>query len=390
MPQFVFAAYNAQGKKVKGTIDAIKSKEALDQLKDRGLVVSNLTLKGGKRIRFTPDTLMTFTTQMAQLAQSKIPLYEALVIIEQQSRGEAYHPIVLNITEEIKRGVQLSTALSRYPESFSPLYIALVKAGEAVGKIDHSMISLGTLLQKTQKLKRELSGALIYPLILSIFSMLVIGMLLGFVVPSIEGMFEGKELNAFTGFVIGISHFVKDDFYWWLPSLVGIISYFVYRFKSIEGKMQIERQMLHIPLLKKVVILQSMARFLRTMATLQQGGLNLVESLEHAKKVMNNHVLEKVITQCEKKIHEGSFLSKELARSPYIPPIIIRMLKIAEETGDTKSMFEKLADLFEGDLEKILSRVVALAQPVILILMGGVIGLVMLAVLLPLTQMAQL
>lgn len=390
MPQFVFAAYNAQGKKVKGTVEAVKHKEALDQLKGRGLFVSKLALKGGKKIRFSTASLLTFTTQMAQLTQSKIPLYEALLIIEQQSRGESYHPILLNITEEIKRGILLSTALSRYPESFNPLYVALVRAGEAVGQIDHAMSSLSTLLQKSEKLKRELSGALIYPLVLAVFSILVIGMLLGFVIPSIEGMFEGKQLNGFTAFVIGLSHFVKDDFYLWLPSL-GIIGAFVfYRLRTKEGKIQLEKQLMATPLIKKVVILQAMARFLRTMATLQQGGLNLIDSLELSKKVMNNYHLEKTVTSAIKKLHEGSILSKELARSLHIPPIVIRMLKIAEETGDTKSMFEKLADVFEGDLEKILSRVVALAQPVILIVMGGVIGMVMLAVLLPLTQMAQI
>lgn len=390
MPQFVYSAYNAQGKKIKGTIEAIKHKEALDQLKEQGLFVSNLALKGGKKIRFNGESLLTFTAQMAQLTQSKIPLYEALVIIEQQSRGEASHPIVLNLTEEIKRGVLLSYALSKYPDSFNPLYIALVQAGEAVGKIDHAMQSLALLLQKQQKLRRELSGALIYPLVLSIFSLLVIGMLLGFVIPSIEGMFEGKELNGFTACIIGLSHFVKDDFYYWLPALGGICAIGYFRLRSPEGKIALEKRLMQLPLIKKVMILQAMARFLRTMATLQQGGLNLIDSLSHAKKVMNNYHLEKTISQCEKKLHEGGILSKELARSPYVPPIVIRMLKIAEETGDTKSMFEKLAEVFEGDLEKILSRVVALAQPVILIVMGGVIGMVMLAVLLPLTQMAQI
>ena len=336
MPQFVFAAYTAQGKKIKGTVDALKQKEALEQLKERGLVVSSLSIKGGKRIRFTPDSLLTFTTQMAQLTQSKIPLYESLVIIEQQSRGEAYHPIVLNITEEIKRGVQLSSALGRYPESFSPLYIALVRAGEAVGQMDKTMTSLATLLQKQQKLKRELSGALIYPAVLATFSLLVIAMLLGFVIPSIEGMFEGRELNGFTATVIALSHFVKDDYYIYLPTIGIITAFLFYRLKTKEGQIQLEKQLMQTPLIKKVVILQAMARFLRTMATLQQGEMNLIDSLELSKGVMSNHHLEKTVSNCVKRLHEGSILSKELGRSPYIPPIVIRMLKIAEETGDTQ------------------------------------------------------
>lgn len=390
MSQFVYAAYDVQGKKVKGTIEAFKQKEALELLKEQGLYVLNLQLKGKSKIRFNQDSLLTFTTQVAQLIQAKIPLYEALVIIEQQSSQESYHQIIQSLCEEIKRGVPLSAALARYPDSFDTLYIALVKSGEAVGQLELSMNSLGTLLQKQQKLKREITAALVYPMILGSFSLLVIGMLLGFVIPSIEGMFEGRELNGFTAAVIGMSHLVRDDYYIWLPLLLFGGFFTAFKIRTPQGKQKLEKWMMQTPLVKKIVVMQSLARFLRTMATLQKGGLNLIESLELSKKVMNNQTLEKTITQCEKKIHEGGVLSKELARSPHIPPIVIRMLMIAEETGDTRSMFEKLADVFEGDLEKLLNRLVALAQPVILIVMGGVIGLVMLAVLLPLTQMAQL
>jgi general secretion pathway protein F/type IV pilus assembly protein PilC len=284
----------------------------------------------------------------------------------------------------------LSSALSKYPNSFDTLYVSLVAAGEAVGSLGPILSKISLLLEKQSKLKRELGNALIYPSVLAVFSLIVIGALLGFVVPSIEDMFQDKELNGFTKSILFLSHFINEKWWIYIPTLVFGGAFAYMKLKSQRGKEWLENKLMKTPLIKKIVVGAALARFCRTMGTLQEGGLQMVESLKLAEKVMQNRTLELVIRKAKARIVEGSQLTVELKRSSWIPPLMVRLLSIGEETGSVGSMFNKLADIYEGDLEKLLSRTVALAQPVILILMGGFIGLVMVATLLPLTQMASL
>jgi general secretion pathway protein F len=215
-------------------------------------------------------------------------------------------------------------------------------------------------------------------------------MLLGFVVPSIESIFEGRELNAFTATVISVSHFFRD--YWWfyIPAFFGIIFYLVYKIRSPAGKLWIQRNFIKLPLIKTLMVQAAIARFCRTMGTMQQGGMTIMDSLKIARDVMQNVVLEKEIELAEGKIIEGSSLSAEMGRSKWFPPMVSRMLAVGEDSGSTVIMLNKIADMYEEELEKTLDRVMALAQPVILIGMGTVIGFILMAILLPLTDVSSL
>ncbi len=391
MPLYQYLAYDPQGKRHKGVVDALKLKEAKEQLREQGLMVAELGLKGGRRaLRLKGDALLTFTVQLKQLVEANVPLYEALLAVEQQLKNESYHAVIAGLVEEIKRGESLSTALAKYPDSFDPLYISLISAGEAVGALGPVLAKITQLLEKQTKLKRELSNALIYPSILALFSLIVIAALLGFVVPSIEDMFADRELNAFTTLVLGLSHFVTEKWWIYIPTLALTTLFTTLKLKTESGKLWLEQLFMKTPLIKTVVVGAGIARFCRTMGTLQEGGLTIVDSLRLARKVLKNRTLEQVMMRVENRIVEGGQLTQELKRSEWIPPLMVRLLTIGEETGSTASIFNKLADIYEADLEKLLSRVVALAQPVILIVMGGIIGLVMIATLLPLTQMASL
>lgn len=391
MPLYHYTAFDLQGKRHQGVVDAFKEREAKEQLRGQGLMVAKLDIKGGKKgLRLKPEALLSFTMQLKQLVEANVPLFEALLAIEQQLKGESYHVVIVGLCEEIRRGQTLSAALAKYPDSFDTLYVSLVAAGEAVGALGSILAKITLLLERQSKLKRELGNALIYPSILGLFSLIVIGALLGFVVPSIEDMFQDRELNGFTRCVLSLSHFINEKWWFYLPTLIlgGGFAYF--KLKSQRGKEWLEKKLMRTPLLKRIVVGAALARFCRTMGTLQEGGLTMVESLQLSKRVMQNRTLEQVVSKAEGRILEGSQLTVELKRSEWIPPLMVRLLSIGEETGATGSMFNKLADIYEGDLEKLLSRTVALAQPVILILMGGFIGLVMVATLLPLTQMASL
>jgi general secretion pathway protein F/type IV pilus assembly protein PilC len=392
MPLYDYQAFSQQGKKQTGVIEANNEKEAKDKLREKGMMVSKVSAKTrvSSRQNLAGDNLLAFTLQLSQLVNAGVPLYESLVALEDQSQGESYHRILLSLCEQIKAGSSLSDAMKQYPESFDRLYCSMVGAGEAAGALGLILERLTQFLSRQMRLKKEITTALTYPLILSCFCMLIIGVLLGFVVPSIEGIFADRQLNKFTALVLGVSHIFR--YYWWayIPALVGFVGFSFYKLRSREGKLWLERVSLKIPLIRNLVIQTSIARFSRTMATLQQGGLTMIDSLRLSTDVMKNITLEEEMKSAETKIIEGSSLSAQLKRSKYIPSIVSRMLAVGEDTGNATIMFNKIADMYEDNLEKTLARVMTLAQPVILIIMGGIIGLVMVAILLPLSEVASL
>lgn len=390
MPLYQYQYVDGQGKRKSGLIEAQGDREAKTKLREQGFLITHLSIKTkiNSRQNLKGDQLVAFTVQLSQLLNAGIPLYESLLAIEEQVRGESYHRIILSLCEQIKSGVALSTAMGNYPESFDKLYCAMIAAGEAVGALGSVLEKLTQLLNKQMKLKKQITTALIYPFILGSFSLLVICLLLGFVVPSLEGIFAERKLNGFTTFVLGLSHVFRA--YWWIyfPVLAGLLGWGIWKIRSPAGRLWLEKYILRVPLLKTLVIQTAVARFCRTMGTLLQGGLSMIDSLRIGRAVIRNVVIEKEIQAAEAKIIEGNSLSQELSRSKYIPSLASRMLAVGEESGSLVVMLSKVADMYEQELEKTLDRVMALAQPVILIVMGTVIGMVLLAILLPLTDIS--
>jgi len=392
MPLFEYQALDAKGSRKKGLIEAQGEKEAKGKLRDMGVMVISVTPKASvsSRQNLHGESLLAFTMQLSQLVGAGVPLYESLKAIEEQSRGEAYHRIILSLCEQIKAGSSLSQAMSAYPESFNKLYCSMVTAGEAVGGLSDILDKLVHLLTKQNKLKSDIITAMVYPAILASFSFLIILLLFGFVVPSIEGIFAERKLNGFTRFVLSVSHFFRD--YWWLylPIIIGGLAYLIYFVRSAKGKLWFERNLLHVPLIRTLMVQAAVARFCRTMGTLLYGGLPLIESLRISRDVMRNVVMSEEVAKAEQRIIEGSSLGKELSKAKHFPPMISQMISIGEDSGSVVMMFNKIADMYEYDLEKTLNRLMALAQPAILIVMGAVIGTVLLAILLPLTDVSSL
>lgn len=392
MPLFHYQALDASGKKKSGFIEAGSEREAKGILRDQGVMVSQLSTKTtvSNKQNLKGENLLTFTMQLGQLVSAGVPLYESLVTLEEQYRDEAFHRIILSLCEQIKAGNTLSDAMATFPDSFDSLYRAMISAGESVGALNVVLDRLGHLLSRQMKLKKQISTAMIYPAILAVFSLLIISLLLGFVVPSIEGIFAGRQLNGFTEFVLSVSHLFRD--YWWLyiPGGIAAIAFIVLKLRSESGRLWIQRYSLHVPLVKILVVQASIARFCRTMGTLLEGGLPIIDSLRNSREVMKNIVLEEEIRHAENKIIEGSSLSAELLKSKHIPSIVPRMLAVGEDSGSSVAMLNKLADIYEDEVEKTLDRVMALAQPVILLFMGVVIGTILLAILLPLTDVSSL
>lgn len=392
MTLFQYKALDQKGSKLNGSLEAPSEKEAKSKLRARGLMVVSLEVKTktSSRIHLSGSNLLAFSLQLAQLVNAGVPLYESLITIEEQYRQESFHRVLIGLCDQIKRGASLSQAMESYPESFDKLYRTMIAAGEAAGALGLILNSLHRLIQRQQKIKGEITTAMIYPAILAIFSLVVIIGMLGFVVPTLEGIFSERSLNGFTSFVLGVSAFMRQQWMIYIPILVAVFGISIYQLRTERGKRWKERISLKLPVIRALVINASIARFARTMATLQTGGVTLVDSLKMSGDVMKNYILEEEMRNAEKKIIEGSSLSRELKRSPYIPPLVSRMMAIGEDTGNMTVMLEKIADMYEEDLEKSIARLMALLQPCILLFMGAVIGMVMIAIMIPLTDISSL
>jgi general secretion pathway protein F len=395
MPFFSYVALQSQGKKQKSVLEASHIQEAKEKLRSQGLIILKLVPQTSalrksffkrRQKQLKGDLLITITNQLSELMKAKVPLYESLISIEEMYRGEPFHYLLQQVTEDIKSGCSLSMAMEKFPHSFSPLYLAMVRAGEAVGTLDMALSKLTTLLTRQNLLKKKLVTSLIYPALLCAFSFFVIITLLVFVIPSLQALFAEREVNGFTKIVFALSHFVTHKWPLYLPgAAIGATSLF-YLVK--KRKDEIYLTILQLPFLKKVVIESGLARFSRTLSTLLQGGVGMKEALAMSKGVFGFPPLEKVIEEAEKKIIEGSLLSIEMKKSPLIPPLVARMIMIGEEGGNISGMLQKVANFYEEEVEKRLSRLTALSGPVILIIMGGVVGMIMMSVLLPLTDVS--
>jgi len=392
MPIFSYKAINSSHKKQTGQIEAQSLEDAKSKLRTQKILVTKLckAKKGGlftfSKQELRADHLTSFTTQLAELLGAKMPLYESLVSIEEQLRHEKYHPVILSICEQIKEGSSLSDALKKFPHSFSSLYIAMVRAGESVGILDQTLKELAHLLKKQQKLKKKLTSALIYPTLLILFSIVVITALLTFVIPAMETILDEESVNRFTKSLIWLSHTLRGGWFYITGGLVALLGSLAYYFKRPQAREKMISALFSLPILRTIVAKVSAARLARTLATLLQGGVAMIDALEIAKGVLFHPKIREEIEQAKQKIVEGSSLSQELKASKYLPALLGRMAFIGEESGKIGPMIDKVAEIYEEEVDKTLTRLVELAQPIILLVMGLVVGVIMLAVLIPLTD----
>jgi general secretion pathway protein F/type IV pilus assembly protein PilC len=391
MPLYDYQAFDKAGKKKKGTVEALSESEAKGRLREQGLMIASLGVSSGaKEARLSGEQLVTFTALLAQLVDAGLPLHDSLIALEEQYRGEKFHAVITSLADQIKNGKGLSEAMQQHSRSFDKLYCAMVAAGETSGALSMVLNRLAAYLEKDQKLRRQIGTAMLYPSVLACFAVIVTGLLLFFVVPSIESVFEGRELNGYTQFILGISHLAQKHWWWMLPSLVGAIAYSIIKLRRPAGQEWLQKMVLKVPMLSTLAVQAAVARLCRTLSTMLSGGVSMIESLQVGRGVMKNVVLEAEIAHVEARVIEGSSLSKELDRAPHFPSMVARMVAVGEESGTAPQMFNKIADIYEGQLDKTLQRVMALAQPVILIVMGLIIGSILLAILLPLTDVSAL
>jgi general secretion pathway protein F len=390
MPLFRYVAYSPTGKKIEGVIDADSYGLAKERLRREKILVKNLSLAGKeeKQLGLDSSLLLDFTREVGQLLKAGLPLYDALLTIEEKYRSHKSHPLLLDLCDKLKNGSSLSSALKKYPKTFDEIYISMVRAGEETGSLTYVYEQLALLITRQQKLKKRLLAALIYPAFLGSFCLIVIFGLLFFVVPSMEDLFEGRPLHPMTQAVLQVSKWTKSHSLFLLVLFFGSFFSAFFFSRRRQGKLFLQKIILRAPFFKTISIQSSLVRFCRAVSILLSGGVPLLDALNMAKSVLKLIEFEELISQTEKAIVEGKSLSSQVMLHPLVPSLVVRMIKTGEETGQLGPMLQNIAEIYEGEVEKSLDQMTTLLQPVLLLILGAIVGLILLSILLPLTDVS--
>lgn len=392
MPLFRYEALSEKGKKITGMIDAEHLQEAKIKLVRRQIAALRIQPLSQKQMQvvLSRSELLNLTREMARLLQAGLPLFETLSALEEKYQQQKQHPLFLDLCDQVRSGHPFSKALAAHPKTFDLLYVSMIANAEKSGRLSESLLEIAELLSRQIYVRKQLLSALLYPALLSGFCLVVLASLLFFVIPSLSELFEGRNLHPFTRIVFAVSHFVCQIKGLLLLVFAALASAVTAAFLLPSWKEKGQALLLQAPLLKNLFAKVAFVRFSRAASTLIDGGVPLIQAFAQARKVMRHPPLEKAIAQAEVRISQGESLQKTFAHHPLIPPLIPRMLGIAEEGGKVPFMMRQIAQIYEEELDRNLTQFATLAQPVLLLILGMVIGFVLLSVLLPLTDVSSL
>lgn len=390
MPLYQYKALSDRGKKFSAIIDADSIQDARLKLIRRQVVVLYLAISNEKKPRnlLSKTDVLNLTREIARLLQAGLPLFETLSALEEKYRGQKPHRLLLSLADLVRSGFTFSQSLAKHPEIFDLLYISMIANAEKTGRLSQALTELAELISRQLHVRKQLISALLYPALLSGFCLVVLSSLLFYVIPSLRELFDGRDLHPFTQIVFAASQFACNAK---IPlALLFALSVFLTlaAFLSPRLKKKISPIAFRLPFFKPLLAKVSLIRFCRASATLLEGGLPLVQAFHQARRVMRHPLLEELIERAEVKISQGEPIHAPFQNHPLIPPLIPRMIGIAEEGGKLPFMMRQIAQIYEEELEKTLTHFATVAQPVLLLVLGIVIGFVLLSVLLPLTDVS--
>jgi len=337
--------------------------------------------------------LVTFTRLFATMIDAGLPLVQCLDILAQQQPKPAFATVLKDIKNSVEGGSTFSDALRKHPRIFDELFVNLIQAGEAGGILDSILSRLSIYLEKRQKLVRQVKGALSYPTIVFVIAIGVMAVMLTFVIPAFEGMFAefggGKDsLPALTRFMVAISH----GFITFLPLVVAVVVglgvAFSYILKQPKGKRLFHKTLLILPIMGPVLNKIAVARFTRTLGTLLQSGVPILDALEICAKTSGNMVLESGIMHVRQRISEGQNMVEPLMEAKVFPEMVVQMIGVGEQTGALDTMLNKIADFYEEETDVAVSAMTSMLEPIMMVGIGGMVGVVLVSMYLPIFELA--
>lgn len=403
MGAFEYTALDQKGRDKKGIIEGDSARLVRQQLREQNLVPLNVEEVKKQQAknkasgfsfnqRITTTELALLTRQLATLARSGIPLDEATATVARQSIKPRVKKLLLGVRAKILEGHTLADGLRDYPHIFTEMYCATVAAGEQSGHLDVVLERLADYSEQRQQLQQRLKLALIYPVILTVMSILVVGGLLTYVVPEVVKVFSdtGQQLPGLTVALIAVSEFMQDWFvYLLLAALFGFII-FKKLLQQAAFKKRYHQFLLKLPILGNVVLGGNSAQFARTLSILAASGVPILEAMRIAVKVMDNIPMREAVEDASQQVSEGSSLSATLEKSGYFNPMLINLIASGEATGQLEQMLERAAMNQERELETTMAMLMGLLEPLLIVIMGGVVLVIVLAILLPVLDLNQL
>lgn len=393
----------ATGKPVKGVRDAENQKVLRAALRKDGVLLTVATegkaaeAKAKNNIKLfaflgRPSTndIAVLTRQLATLIGAGIPLFESLNALIEQVENEQLKRALTEVREQVREGISFAKALEAHPTIFPPLYINMVRAGEASGTLQQVLERLTKFMESQAKLKGKVTSAMAYPILMAIIGMTLISVLMIAVVPNVTTIFASMDaaLPWYTALLITVSDFAAG--YWWLVILlIGTFVYFFRRWKNTPaGRLKWDNFVLKVPVFGKLILMLSIARFARTLATLLSSGVALLTAMDIVRNVLGNAALEKVVVDAIGSIREGQSIADPLKRSGRFPPIVTHMIAVGERSGQLEAMLESVSDAYDTEVETRVQILTSLLEPMMIVIMGGAVGFIAVAILMPLIQMS--
>ena len=387
---YLYKGVNRRGKKVDGELKGTSIAEIKALLRQQGITPSGVKRKpkslfgDGKKI--TPGDLAVVTRQIATMLTAGVPLVQSIDLIANGSENKSLRTLMQKISVKIQAGLPLSDVLREYPKYFDELYCDLVKSGESSGSLDQVFDRLATYREKAEALKSKIKKAMFYPVAVMVVAAIVTSILLIFVVPQFADIFKGfgAELPAFTQFVIHISDLMQA--YWWL--VLGVIIAAIFLFKrmyagSLAFRTKADALLLKLPVMGMIMNKAAVARYARTLSTTFAAGVPLIEALESAAGASGNEIYRNAILEVREEVSSGNQMYLAMKQTDRFPEMVVQMVAIGEESGSLDSMLSKVASIYEQEVDDAVDGLTALLEPIIMAVLGVIIGGLIIAMYLP-------
>jgi len=409
MPTFVYEALDSQGQEVRGEIEAVSSEEAIVKIRNKSYFPTSVKEKAAKRQRTVAaggvrkkkrtiafgrvkaKQLCTFTRQLSTLQDAGLPIVRSLKILEEQQKPGVLKNQLSDVAEDVEGGSTLSEALAKHPKTFNKLYVNMVRAGEAGGVLDAILERLATFMEKSQRLKKQVISALIYPAaVITVATGILIAIMI-FIIPKFEEMFRDMrmELPGVTMTLISVSNWMKN--YWYLIPLIPFGFYVSLKLVAANktGRYVIDKIKLKVPLFGIIISKSTVSRFTRTLGTLISSGVPILEALSIVREATGNAVFENAIGRVHDSIREGENIAGPLAASKVVDAMVLNMVDVGEETGELDKMLMKVADTYDEDVDALVSGLMSLIEPLLIVGLGLSVGFIVVSLFLPLISLMQ-
>jgi type IV pilus assembly protein PilC len=398
MPDFLWKGRTPSGTIENGEITAENPAEVQRILRERKIVPTSIRSKP-KEItlpflqgRVSNRAITVFTRQFSVMINAGLPLIKCLDIQVAQVESDRFKKILKDLISSVEGGSTLADALREHKEIFGDLYVNMVEAGEKGGSLATILARLADYLEKADSIKRKVKGAMVYPAAIVLVSIMAVAVLLTFVIPVFASMFTdlGGELPLPTRVVIALSDFMRKYFFIIVAIIIGVVLFIRYYYRTSIGHLQIDSLLIKIPVFGTLIKKQAIARFSRTLSTLLSSGVNILDALEITAGTTGNKLVENAVLRSRASIAQGESIAEPLSKEKALfPPMVVQMITIGEQTGGLDEMLSKVADFYDDEVDQAVANLMNALEPLVILLLGGVIGGMVMAMYLPIFKMAQ-